>query len=88
MGRKSGTDPIDHSPGRPPGERLADAVDARLPLHDDAGPLLRKAFPDHWSFLLGELALYSLIVLVLIDVWLTLTFTPDMRNVVYAGSGR
>ena len=31
-------------------------------------PLLRKAlrylFPDHWSFLLGEVALYAFIVLV------------------------
>ncbi|MFD4528294.1 cytochrome bc complex cytochrome b subunit [Streptomyces sp. NPDC058470] len=62
------------------------AIDARLPLHDGAGKLLRKAFPDHWSFLLGELALYSLIVLVITGVWLTLFFTPDMREVVYAGS--
>ncbi|MFG2794741.1 cytochrome bc complex cytochrome b subunit [Streptomyces sp. NPDC048419] len=67
------------------GERLADAVDARLPVHDGGGTLLRKAFPDHWSFLLGEIALYSLIVLVLTGVWLTLFFHPDMREVVYAG---
>ena len=68
-----------------PGERLADAVDARLPVYDGGGPLLRKAFPDHWSFLLGELALYSLLVLVLTGVWLTLFFKPEMREVLYDG---
>ncbi|MEV1081459.1 ubiquinol-cytochrome c reductase cytochrome b subunit [Streptomyces sp. NPDC050211] len=47
--------------------------------------MLRKAFPDHWSFLLGEIALYSLIVLVLTGVWLTLFFKPDMTEVVYDG---
>ncbi|RPF34683.1 cytochrome bc complex cytochrome b subunit [Streptomyces sp. TLI_185] len=74
-------------PARPPhpGERLADAVDARLPVYDGGGRLLRKAFPDHWSFLLGELALYSLLVLVLTGVWLTLFFKPEMREVVYDG---
>jgi ubiquinol-cytochrome c reductase cytochrome b subunit len=60
-------------------------VDARLPVHDGGGQLLRKAFPDHWSFLLGELALYSLVLLVLTGVWLTLFFHPEMREVVYDG---
>ncbi|MEV5880255.1 ubiquinol-cytochrome c reductase cytochrome b subunit [Streptomyces sp. NPDC052101] len=65
-------------------ERLVDAADARLPVLE-GGSLLRKAFPDHWSFLLGELALYSLLVLILTGVWLTLFFQPEMREVVYAG---
>jgi quinol-cytochrome oxidoreductase complex cytochrome b subunit len=73
------------APERGPGERFVDAVDARLPVTDGAGRLLRKAFPDHWSFYLGELALYSLIVLVLTGVWLTLFFKPEMREVTYAG---
>lgn len=71
---------------RHPGERTADAADARLPVLDGGGALLRKAFPDHWSFLLGELALYSLLVLLLTGVWLTFFFHPGMREVVYAGS--
>jgi ubiquinol-cytochrome c reductase cytochrome b subunit len=71
---------------RHPGERLADAADARLPVLDGGGALLRKAFPDHWSFLLGEVALYSLLVLLLTGVWLTFFFHPEMREVVYAGS--
>ncbi|MFI2759165.1 cytochrome bc complex cytochrome b subunit [Streptomyces echinatus] len=66
-------------------ERLADAADARLPVLE-GGALLRKAFPEHWSFFLGELALYSLLVLILTGVWLTFFFQPEMREVVYAGS--
>ncbi|MEU6669007.1 ubiquinol-cytochrome c reductase cytochrome b subunit [Streptomyces sp. NPDC046727] len=65
-------------------ERLVDAADARLPVLE-GGSLLRKAFPHHWSFFLGELALYSLLVLILTGVWLTFFFQPEMREVVYAG---
>ncbi|WP_344397099.1 ubiquinol-cytochrome c reductase cytochrome b subunit [Streptomyces vastus] len=68
-------------------ERTTDALDARLPV-SESGPLLRKAFPDHWSFLLGELALYSFVVLLLTGVWLTLFFQPSMNEVVYEGSYR
>ncbi|MDC0769046.1 cytochrome bc1 complex cytochrome b subunit [Streptomyces sp. HD] len=66
-------------------EGAADYVDGRLPLYDGGG-LLRKAFPDHWSFLLGEIALYSFVVLLLTGVWLTLFFHPSMTEVVYHGS--
>jgi quinol-cytochrome oxidoreductase complex cytochrome b subunit len=69
-----------------PVERLADAADARLPVLDGGGALLRKAFPDHWSFLLGELALYSLLVLILTGVWLTFFFDPEMHEVIYHGT--
>ncbi|MEU6776082.1 cytochrome bc complex cytochrome b subunit [Streptomyces sp. NPDC046759] len=65
-------------------ERLATALDARLPL-SQGGSLLRKAFPEHWSFLLGEIALYSFMVLLVTGVWLTLFFEPGMREVVYSG---
>ncbi|MGW0821612.1 cytochrome bc1 complex cytochrome b subunit [Streptomyces sp. NPDC002845] len=68
-------------------ERATDALDRRLPISEGGG-LLRKAFPDHWSFLLGELALYSFIVLLLTGVWLTLFFHPSMTEVVYDGSYR
>ncbi len=47
---------------------------------------LRKAFPDHWSFLLGEIALFSFIVVLLTGVFLTLWFKPSMAHVVYDGS--
>jgi ubiquinol-cytochrome c reductase cytochrome b subunit len=47
---------------------------------------LRKIFPDHWSFLLGEIALYSFIILLLTGTFLTLFFKPSMTEVVYHGS--
>ncbi|TML15044.1 MAG: cytochrome bc complex cytochrome b subunit [Actinobacteria bacterium] len=55
-----------------------------------AAPFLRKAlryvFPDHWSFLLGEIALYSFVVLVLTGIYLTLFFEPSLKDTVYHGS--
>lgn len=66
-------------------ERIAGAADRRLPLLQ-GGALLRKAFPEHWSFMLGEIALYSLLVLILTGVWLTFFFQPEMTEVVYDGS--
>jgi ubiquinol-cytochrome c reductase cytochrome b subunit len=47
---------------------------------------LKKIFPDHWSFLLGEIALYSFVVLLLTGVFLTFFFKPSMQEVVYHGS--
>jgi ubiquinol-cytochrome c reductase cytochrome b subunit len=46
----------------------------------------RKIFPDHWTFLLGEIALYSFIILLLTGTFLTLFFQPSMTDVVYHGS--
>jgi quinol---cytochrome-c reductase cytochrome b subunit len=55
-----------------------------------AAPLLRKtlryAFPDHWSFLLGEVALYAFVVLVATGVYLTLFFEPSLADTTYHGS--
>ncbi|MFD4247045.1 cytochrome bc complex cytochrome b subunit [Streptomyces sp. NPDC058525] len=61
------------------------AADARLPLLDQVRSGLRKAFPDHWSFLLGEIALYSLLVLLLTGTWLALFFDPSLEHVTYTG---
>jgi ubiquinol-cytochrome c reductase cytochrome b subunit len=47
---------------------------------------LRKIFPDHWSFLLGEIALYTFVILLLTGTFLTLFFKPSMTEVVYHGS--
>jgi ubiquinol-cytochrome c reductase cytochrome b subunit len=47
---------------------------------------LRKVFPDHWTFLLGEIALYSFIILLLTGTFLTLWFKPSMTDVIYHGS--
>ncbi|HYJ69980.1 MAG TPA: cytochrome bc complex cytochrome b subunit [Nocardioidaceae bacterium] len=46
----------------------------------------RKVFPDHWSFLLGEIALFSFIVLLLSGTFLTFWFIPSQGEVVYDGS--
>ncbi|MEU3722026.1 cytochrome b N-terminal domain-containing protein [Streptomyces sp. NPDC031705] len=66
--------------------RGAQALDERLPLAELTRGTLRKAFPDHWSFLLGELALYSFVVLLLTGVYLALFFDPSMRETPYRGS--
>jgi ubiquinol-cytochrome c reductase cytochrome b subunit len=53
-------------------------------------PLLRKTlrylFPDHWSFLLGEVALYLFLLLVATGTYLTFFFEPDTSRVIYHGS--
>jgi ubiquinol-cytochrome c reductase cytochrome b subunit len=55
-----------------------------------AAPFLRKAlryvFPDHWSFLLGEVALYSFVILVVTGIYLTFFFKPTLATVHYQGS--
>jgi ubiquinol-cytochrome c reductase cytochrome b subunit len=61
-------------------------VDSRA----SGAPLLKKAlryvFPDHWSFLLGEVAMYAFFVLVGTGVYLTFFFDPSTAKVVYEGS--
>ncbi|WP_370250004.1 cytochrome bc complex cytochrome b subunit [Nocardioides sp.] len=47
---------------------------------------LRKVFPDHWSFMLGEVALWSFVVVLLTGVFLTLWYVPSMGEVEYNGS--
>ena len=47
---------------------------------------LQKVFPDHWSFMLGEIALYSFVILLLSGTFLTFWFDPSMREVVYDGA--
>ena len=61
-------------------------VDDRLGLAGVARKNLRKVFPDHWSFMLGEIALWSFVVLLLSGVFLTFWFQPSMAEVVYDGS--
>jgi ubiquinol-cytochrome c reductase cytochrome b subunit len=47
---------------------------------------LDKVFPDHWSFMLGEIALYCFLILVLTGTYLTFFFHPSAQQVVYDGS--
>jgi ubiquinol-cytochrome c reductase cytochrome b subunit len=64
------------------------SLDERLQL---ANPFIRryfinKVYPDHWSFLLGEIALWSFVVLLLTGTFLGLFFDPSMEEVAYDGS--
>src|SRR3981081_2291778 len=47
---------------------------------------MKKVFPDHWSFMLGEIALYSFVILLLSGTFLSLWFKPSMSEVIYHGS--
>ena len=47
---------------------------------------LRKVFPDHWSFMLGEIALWSFVILLLTGTFLALFFVPSLSDVTYHGS--
>src|SRR6201997_4185116 len=63
----------------------ADAMDQRYHLASGMKRQINKVFPSHWSFLLGEIALYSFIILLITGVYLTLFFDPSMQEVIYHG---
>jgi ubiquinol-cytochrome c reductase cytochrome b subunit len=65
---------------------VAEWADDRLGLATMAKKNLRKVFPDHWSFMLGEIALWSFVILLLSGVFLTLWFTPSMGETTYEGT--
>ncbi|RKT18345.1 menaquinol-cytochrome c reductase cytochrome b subunit precursor [Streptomyces sp. 1114.5] len=67
-------------------EAAADWTDGRLGIYSLAKANLRKIFPDHWSFMLGEICLYSFVIIILTGVYLTLFFKPSMGEVIYNGS--
>jgi ubiquinol-cytochrome c reductase cytochrome b subunit len=64
----------------------ANWADERLGIATLAKKNLRKVFPDHWSFMLGEIALWSFIVLLLSGIFLTLWYVPSMGEIAYNGS--
>ncbi|RYJ07522.1 MAG: cytochrome bc complex cytochrome b subunit, partial [Actinomycetales bacterium] len=61
-------------------------LDDRLGLAGIAKKNLRKVFPEHWSFMLGEIALWSFVVLLITGTFLTFWFQPSMAEVTYNGS--
>ncbi|MFN2460524.1 MAG: cytochrome bc complex cytochrome b subunit [Candidatus Velthaea sp.] len=67
--------------------RLIFALDTRLGAAPFLRAALRKAFPDHWSFMLGEVALYCFTFIVLSGTYLTFYFHPSDGRVVYHGTG-
>jgi ubiquinol-cytochrome c reductase cytochrome b subunit len=62
-----------------------DAIDSRYHPSAALRRQLNKVFPTHWSFLLGEIALYSFIVLLITGVYLSLFFDPSMAEIIYDG---
>lgn len=69
-----------------PASGIAGWADERVGLGKLAKFGLRKVFPDHWSFLLGEIALYTFIICLLTGVFLTIWFKPSMAETFYDGS--
>ena len=75
------------TPGKPKKAGVvANWADERLGLGTAMKKNLRKVFPDHWSFMLGEIALWSFVILLLTGVFLTLWFNPSMGEVTYNGA--
>ncbi len=63
----------------------AKALDERYGGAGFLSKAIRKSFPDHWSFLLGEIAMYCFFILIITGIYLTLFFKPSMTDVVYNG---
>jgi ubiquinol-cytochrome c reductase cytochrome b subunit len=61
-------------------------IDDRLQIATPLRRVFNKVFPDHWSFLLGEIALYSFVVLLLTGTFLALFFDPSAQEVQYHGA--
>jgi ubiquinol-cytochrome c reductase cytochrome b subunit len=67
-------------------QKAGGAVDDRFHAAGYARKALKKAFPDQWSFFLGEVALYSFIILLLTGTFLALFFHPSEHEVIYHGT--
>ena len=76
----------EHVPARTKGARVARWFDARVGGARIGRGALKKIFPNHWSFLLGEVALYSFLVLIITGIYLTFFYTPNTDITTYQGS--
>ena len=66
--------------------KVVGELDERFGVAKGGRIFLDKIFPDHWSFMLGEIALYSFVVLLATGVFLTLFFVPSTNQIIYHGS--
>ena len=66
--------------------KIARWIDSRLGTAAFAEQSLNKVFPDHWSFMIGEIALYSFVVLLLTGIFLSFFFDPSVSETVYTGN--
>jgi quinol---cytochrome-c reductase cytochrome b subunit len=67
-------------------QRVTRWFDDRLGASSFARHALNKVFPDHWSFMLGEIAMYCFILLVLTGTYLAFFFSTGTQEVAYHGS--
>ena len=65
---------------------VANYIDERTSISGITKELGRKVFPDHWTFMLGEVAIYCFIAILLSGTFLTFFFDPSMVEVHYNGS--
>ncbi|MCT1517026.1 cytochrome bc1 complex cytochrome b subunit, partial [Dietzia cercidiphylli] len=65
---------------------VGNSLDSRYTMAKGMRRQINKVFPTHWSFLLGEIALYSFVILLISGVYLTLFFDPSMSKVIYQGA--
>jgi len=65
--------------------QAVDVVDERFGVAKFAKNSLNKIFPDHWSFMLGEIAMYSFVVLIFTGIFLTFYYVPSSQQIVYHG---
>ena len=64
----------------------ANEMDQRYHMAPGIRRQINKVFPTHWSFMLGEVALYSFVILLISGIYLTLFFDPSMAHVIYDGA--
>lgn len=62
------------------------ALDERLGSQKFLQEALDHIFPDNWSFMLGEIAFYCFIILVITGVWMAFFFDPSDTEVIYRGT--
>jgi ubiquinol-cytochrome c reductase cytochrome b subunit len=60
-------------------------IDERLSTNRPLRKALRYVFPDHWSLMLGEVALYAFLILVATGVFLAFFFEPSLETRIYSG---
>lgn len=65
---------------------IGNNIDSRYTAAAGIRRQINKVFPTHWSFMLGEIALYSFLILLLTGVYLTLFFDPSITKVIYDGA--
>src|SRR5262245_65034681 len=66
------------------GKSALDTVDERFGSSRFLTSVLDKIFPDHWSFMIGEVAMDSLIILIVTGIYLTFFYVPSSMEVIYA----